>query len=534
MSGLEGLLAGRTLVKRYRIQEVIGRGGFAAVYRADDERLGRPVAVKIITLAAADAEAREHLRERFQREARAAASLPQHPNVVTVHDFGTDPDLSLDFLVMELLHGEDLATHLARNRKLPLDSALRILREAVEGVAVGHRANLVHRDVKPGNIFLAEAASEDPVRVCVLDFGIARVVSHDQDTRLTKTGIPLSPAYASPEQLRGERNLTCASDVFSLGVVAYQLLTGEKPLPADRTADPADWAPGRTIRELNPQVPPGIEEAVSRAMSYDASARYQDAMAMARALDDTTLALEQHTYAAAGPRVVMAAPPPSVDDERTLLHTASAGEAPSAAERVSAAPVAVPAKRPGFAKWGVALLLIGLVTVAGLWALSRGGQPTEQAAPGEMVIEEPAAPAGTPSRTTPRVTGEIVESPSAESEAPMVPSGGVIMPESNPAAPSETADRPGVILPPPAPQAGQPRPQVPAQQPRPGVTFPQQTPVQQRPTLPGTRPAPARPQQAQPQPQPQPQPQQPAPAPAPADTSSPSLLGVPVDTTNRN
>jgi serine/threonine protein kinase len=164
MSGLEGLLAGRTLVKRYRIESVIGRGGFAAVYRADDERLGRPVAVKVITLAAPDEETRANLRERFQREARAAASLPQHPNVVTVHDFGTDPELGLDFLVMEFLHGEDLATHLARQRKLPLESALRVLRDAVEGVAVGPRAGLIHRDVKPGNIFLAEreAAGRGP------------------------------------------------------------------------------------------------------------------------------------------------------------------------------------------------------------------------------------------------------------------------------------------------------------------------------------------------------------------------------------
>src|SRR4051812_44506895 len=97
MSGLENLLAGKTLVKRYRIDEVIGLGGFAAVYRAEDLRLGRPVAVKVITLAPPDPATRERVRQRFEREARAAAALPHHPNVITVHDFGTDPELGLDF-----------------------------------------------------------------------------------------------------------------------------------------------------------------------------------------------------------------------------------------------------------------------------------------------------------------------------------------------------------------------------------------------------------------------------------------------------
>ncbi|HEV3050715.1 MAG TPA: protein kinase, partial [Longimicrobium sp.] len=109
MPGLEGLLTGHTLVKRYVIEEVIGRGGFAVVYRAMDQRLSRPVAVKVITLTVADPEQREVLRERLHKEAQAAASLPHHPNLVTVHDVGTDPELGLDFLVMEMLRGENLS-----------------------------------------------------------------------------------------------------------------------------------------------------------------------------------------------------------------------------------------------------------------------------------------------------------------------------------------------------------------------------------------------------------------------------------------
>src|SRR5688500_9462387 len=144
--GLEGLLAGRTLVGRYRIEEVIGRGGFAVVYRAEDLRLSRPVAVKVMVPGAVDADARLRLRDCFQQEARAAASLPAHPNVVTIHDFGTDAETGIDFIAMELLRGETLAQFLAHDPRPGLPTALEILRGAAEGLAVGHRAGIVHRD----------------------------------------------------------------------------------------------------------------------------------------------------------------------------------------------------------------------------------------------------------------------------------------------------------------------------------------------------------------------------------------------------
>lgn len=300
MSGLEGLLTGQTLVNRYRIGEVIGRGGFAAVYRAQDERLGRAVAVKVITLPAPDAAAAERHRELFEREARAAASLPQHPNVVTVYDFGIDPRLGLDFLVMEFLHGEDLATRLQRAGRPGLDAALRILREAAAGIAVGHRAGIVHRDVKPGNIFLARGEGAEEMRVCVLDFGIARLLA-DEERTLTGApgeGLPLSPAYASPEQTRGVRDLTPASDVFSLGVVGYQLLTGEKPFPQARGPEPAAWVPRAAVRTLNPEVPAWLAAVIDRAMAYEPEARFADA-------DDLCTALTT----AADPDATLLAPP---------------------------------------------------------------------------------------------------------------------------------------------------------------------------------------------------------------------------------
>jgi tRNA A-37 threonylcarbamoyl transferase component Bud32 len=386
MSGLEELLTGRTLVKRYRIQEVIGRGGFAAVYRADDERLGRPVAVKVITLAAQDPAAAERHRERFEREARAAASLPQHPNVVTVHDFGIDPATGLDFLVMEFLHGEDLATRLRKRGRPPLGEALRILREAASGIAVGHRAGIVHRDVKPGNIFLARSREGEPERVCILDFGIAQVLADDHTlTRVPGEGTPLSPAYASPEQSRGARQITSASDVFSLGVVGYQLLTGEKPYPAQRGADPAEWVPPRGVRELAPEVPAAVEAVIRRAMSYAPEDRFADADDFATAL--ASAALEDATVAhpAAAPPAPAWAPAASAAerDETLFQPPVERPVSPPREPVVLASPPAARRRRGGGA------ILFLLVVAAGLgggwWILNR---PEPAPAPDPGAVED--------------------------------------------------------------------------------------------------------------------------------------------------
>lgn len=373
MSGLEELLTGRTLVKRYRIGEVIGRGGFAAVYRAEDERLGRPVAVKVITAAAPTAPVAERHRERFEREARAAASLPQHPNVVTVHDFGVDPELGLDFLVMEFLHGEDLATRLRRMGRPSLDDALCILRDAAAGIAVGHRAGIVHRDVKPGNIFLAQAHGTEAFRVCILDFGIARVLDDDQTlTRVPGNGTPLSPAYASPEQSRGVRDLTTASDVFSLGVVAYQLLTGEKPFVGPRSADPSGWIAARAIRELNPDVPTGIEAVISRALAYAPEDRFADAddlaMALASAADAEAMAVGAIPALASSPAGPLHPEAVGQNDDATVFQEVPEAVPAAARHRVVfAQPPAPPIRSRG--RWLLVIILLATVTGAGWWFL---------------------------------------------------------------------------------------------------------------------------------------------------------------------
>ncbi len=349
MSGFESLLTGRVLVDRYRIEEVIGRGGMGAVYRATDERLGRHVAVKVITvMGAADPAARERIRARFRHEAAAAARLPHHPNVVPVYDYGTDPVLGLDFIVMELLRGDDLAARLAAGPP-PLPQTLEILRQAARGLHVGHRSGVIHRDVKPGNIFIVRTDEGDEMQVRVLDFGIAKVIAdEDTFTQLTQDGrAPLSPTYASPEQLRGEARLTPASDVFSLGAVAFQLLTGDRPFnEADRNRMGIGLpVPAPSIRARNPAIPPEVEEVVMRALAGDTEERYPHAGAFAEALDRARRTMGETTLPPYAPPGFI---PPGEDrtrvddaDDRTLIAPAGTG-VPRPAPPAAAAPVAAP------------------------------------------------------------------------------------------------------------------------------------------------------------------------------------------------
>lgn len=350
MSGFESLLSGRTLGGRYHVEAVIGRGGMGAVYRAADERLGRAVAVKVVMVHAADAEARERVRQRFHREAQAAARL-RHPNVVVVYDFGTDPVLGLDYLVMELLDGEDVAALLARAGPPPVETALDVLGQAARGLSAGHRSGLVHRDVKPGNLFLTRGEPGEEVHVKVLDFGIAQVTADDLTlTHLTVMGRgPLSPAYASPEQLRGESHLTPASDVYCLGVVGIQLLTGEKPLTGALDRREAEVAAALERLSGVAGVTAGVREVLARALHAEPRERFPDAAAFREALLSAG-------RGEASPVVVRpAAPPPAPE------------RPPGPAPRVPPAPRSARRSRA----WA-AVLLVGLALLAvAVYAVTR-------------------------------------------------------------------------------------------------------------------------------------------------------------------
>ncbi|HET8759106.1 MAG TPA: serine/threonine-protein kinase, partial [Solirubrobacteraceae bacterium] len=264
-----------SLPDRYRVVRHIASGGMAGVWEAEDELLGRSVAVKVLAGHLAED---DRARRRFQREARAAAGLSSHQHVVTIYDVGEHDGRT--FMVMELMRGGTVADRLKAGRAIADDTALRWLREAASALDAAHAAGVVHRDIKPGNLLL-----DDNDRLAIADFGIARLAMEDQ---LTATGQVLGTAsYISPEQAVGEA-ATPASDRYALGVVAYELLTGSKPFQAEHFAAQArahveDDPPPATERD--PSLPRSIDAVLERALAKEPSERWESAAALVEALD---------------------------------------------------------------------------------------------------------------------------------------------------------------------------------------------------------------------------------------------------------
>ena len=265
---------------RYKIDREIGRGAFGVVYLARDNLLRRNVALKVMSIpdGLTDDE-RQHLIDRFYREARAAAGLT-HSNIVTIHDISKAKDKH--FISMELLEGQPLSD-LAGGEPVSIPRALKIADEALAGLEYAHSHEVIHRDVKPDNVFLL-----DGDRVKIVDFGLARVQA---STTITQSGTVMgSPGYIAPEVIDG-KNADKRTDVFSFGVVLYEMLTGVRPFgPSDafesfvrviyRIMSEAP-APASSI---NPDVPPGLDAVLARALDKDPDERYQDAGEMREAI----------------------------------------------------------------------------------------------------------------------------------------------------------------------------------------------------------------------------------------------------------
>jgi serine/threonine protein kinase len=259
---------------RYRLERELGQGGMATVYLARDAELDRSVAVKILAERLAGDAA---FRKRLLREARLAARL-SHPNVVSVYDVGETED-GRPYIVMECVEGLTLADVLLERGRLPADEAVGLAVQACRGLAHAHAAGLVHRDVKPQNLLL-----RDDGTLKVADFGIARAA---ETTALTQVGTVLgTAAYLSPEQAAGEE-VTAATDLYALGAVLYELLTGRPPYTADSLADlAAKQAEGAfpPVAELAPEVSAHVEDAVMRSLARNPAYRPQSADELAREL----------------------------------------------------------------------------------------------------------------------------------------------------------------------------------------------------------------------------------------------------------
>ena len=270
----------RVLSANYELDREIGRGGMGIVYKAKDKRLKRPVAVKLLPPELAF---RGEIRSRFLKEAETAAQL-SHPNIVPI--YSVDERDGLVYFVMAFVDGENLAARLHAQGRLDPTETRRILKEVAEALAYAHERGVVHRDIKPDNILLQ---ADDDGHVMVTDFGIARAISEGSDSRLTATGMAMgTPAYMSPEQSMGERDIDGRADLYALGVVGYQMLAGELPFNAPST-------PALLVKQISerptpvdvhrPDAPPDLARAVMMLLEKDPANRFPTAEALVTALD---------------------------------------------------------------------------------------------------------------------------------------------------------------------------------------------------------------------------------------------------------
>ncbi|WP_372623363.1 serine/threonine-protein kinase [Falsiroseomonas sp.] len=263
----------RTLGK-YELRSVLGRGAMGTVYEAWDPVIARRVAIKTVPLPEAAGEDVAQTLPRFRHEAQAAGRLI-HPNVVAVFDYGETGDIA--YIVMEFVEGRSLKSLLDARERLPLPRVLGIMEDVLAGLAHSHSHGVIHRDIKPSNIMLTPEG-----RAKIADFGIARL----EDSGLTRAGTVLgTPAYMSPEQFTGEE-ADARSDLYSAGVVLYQLLTRERPFPGGTSAVHHQVLHGTPPRPsaLSPAIPPSLDAVVARAMARRPEDRYPDAASFARAL----------------------------------------------------------------------------------------------------------------------------------------------------------------------------------------------------------------------------------------------------------
>jgi serine/threonine protein kinase/formylglycine-generating enzyme required for sulfatase activity len=289
VSATVGAQTGRVLGGRYKLEQCIGSGGMGEIYRARRTHIGDTVAVKVLR---ADVVEDEKSRQRFYREARAAAML-HHPNAVVIHDFGEDAD-GTAYIVMELLLGRSLRQVLVQEGPIGAFRVYGIIRQASAALDAGHRNGIVHRDIKPDNIILLDS-NDAADHVKILDFGIAKVLdnktldTHSLEQRLTNVGSVIgTPHYMAPEQCQGEE-ADSRSDIYSLGVVLYELLTGVAPFLAKTPTGVAIkhvTEKPRPLREINPSVPESVERVVLQALEKDPNARPQTALELARAFEN--------------------------------------------------------------------------------------------------------------------------------------------------------------------------------------------------------------------------------------------------------
>ncbi len=269
----------KPMLGRYQVEKELGKGAMGIVYLGQDPKISRTVAIKTMALSQEfEEDELDDVKERFFREAETAGRL-NHPNIVTIYDAGDEHDLA--YIAMEFIKGKDLVPHTKKDNLLPLPKVFELIAKSAAALDYAHSQNVVHRDIKPANIMWDPSSNE----LKITDFGIARIT----DSSKTKTGVVLgTPSYMSPEQLSGKK-IDGRSDLFSLGVMFYQMLTGSLPFSGDSMATLmykiANEQPSRAS-EINSKLPPEIDEIIEKALAKDPDERFQSGSEMARALKE--------------------------------------------------------------------------------------------------------------------------------------------------------------------------------------------------------------------------------------------------------
>jgi serine/threonine protein kinase len=401
---------------RYEILAEQGRGAMGIVYKARDPKINRVVAVKTITLTGHPPEEVQEYRERFVREAEAAGRL-SHPGIVTIFDVGEEPETRAPYIVMEFVNGQSLdKLLLGGDKKLPLETALRLTHEIAEALDCAHGQGVVHRDLKPANILVAEDGHAK-----IADFGIAKLNLSNQTLGGRALG---TPAYMSPEQLNGEP-VDGRSDLFSLGVVLYTVLTGYRPFQGNSALTVSFKIVNRDpvpASILETELPPGVDYIINRAMAKDPAQRYQRGMEMALDLQDLIEGRELWSKAKKpGASIPGIAPASGEPQARPVIRPRSATR-PKSQGYVFGEKVLEQMRKKGLV---AALLLVGVL----LFAFRMGrvlrpqSPPTltsmQTAAIPQYAAVSQSAPAAQPAPSTPAETSQPVSK--TDEPAPVAP-----------------------------------------------------------------------------------------------------------------
>jgi serine/threonine protein kinase len=428
---------GSVLHESYRIEGILGRGGMGVVYEASHLRLPKRYAIKVLDQAVVhDSDA----FARFRREAEITSAIG-HPNIVEVHDLNYTA-VGTPYIVMELLLGENLGAYLQREGALPPARTLEIAREIASGLSAAHERGVIHRDLKPQNVFLGKKGGREQIKV--LDFGISKITGAQSIQTRSET-LMGTPGYMSPEQARGDsKQAGPRSDQFSLGAIVYEMLSGR---PAFMSPGDGPYVVIYKLVHQDPlplfNLPEPMAQAVMRALAKEADARYADLSAFIAALSSVVggspLGIAQ-TLPAGSP---MPATPGTAGTPVTPVTPAAGGTIsesmpPASSGAVAAAPVSQPGSLPPTFRsglspriWLVGALLLGMA-IAGVWvAVTSSRQPPEP------VSEKPASPLTTKSEIArPSAPTELLPPPVVPAPAPVV---AAPLPTAAPAVPAPTA-----------------------------------------------------------------------------------------------